>query len=265
MEVNVRKRPNRLPAAALGAVTAIGLSAGSGTAQTSPGTPHQSWQLRAQVRAGTGTPLSNPRTLPDAMDLIHQAACRSAEDLLQEGQPAGARLELTLWRQPGPTDATRTDSPDMRCHAGPGRTSAFHLVGHVAGATGWMGAAQAVHRVAVVANHQGDEVLATGGQERITLRLGPRQKPVPEMIRSLAIRYELSVSTSLRVAACESHFNPRAFSYPYAGVFQQDIRRWDRRARHFGHPGASPFDAYSNVDVSLKMARAWGWDHWGCA
>jgi hypothetical protein len=265
MEVNVRKRPNRLPAAALGAVTAIGLSAGSGTAQTSPGTPHQSWQLRAQVRAGPGTSLSNPRTLPDAMGLIHQAACRSAEDLLREGPPAGARLELTLWRQPGPTDATRTDSPDMRCHDEPGRISAFDLRGRVPGGTRWMDAAQALHLVARMANRAGDEILATGRQEWITLRLGPRQKPVPGMIRSLATRYHVGVSTSLRVAACESHFNPRAFSYPYAGVYQQDIRRWDRRARHFGHPGASPFDAYSNVDVSLKMARAWGWDHWGCA
>jgi hypothetical protein len=259
----VRNRPSRMPAAALGAVAAISLSPASGTAQTAPGT-HPPWQIRAQVR-GTEGALSAPRTLPEAVSLLHQAACQNAADLLQEGQPGEARVELLLWRQPGPTDATTTRSPDMRCHVGPERISAFSLLGRVAGATEWMGAAPALTRVAKMANRRAEDVLATGGQNRITLLLGPDPKPVPGMIRSLATRYEISVSTSLRVAACESHFNPRAFSYPYAGVFQQDIRRWDRRARHFGHRGASPFDAYPNVDVSLKMARAWGWDQWGCA
>jgi hypothetical protein len=85
------------------------------------------------------------------------------------------------------------------------------------------------------------------------------------MIRSLAGRHGVSVTTSLRVAACESRFNPRAYNYPYAGIYQQNVRLWDRRAKHFGHPGTSPFDAYPNVDVSLKMARSMGWGHWGCA
>jgi soluble lytic murein transglycosylase-like protein len=99
----------------------------------------------------------------------------------------------------------------------------------------------------------------------ITLRLGTAEKPVRGMIRSLARRYGVSVSTSLRVAGCESHFNPRAYDYPYAGVYQQDVRYWGRRAAHFGHRGDSPLDAHANVDVSLKMARSMGWGHWGCA
>jgi soluble lytic murein transglycosylase-like protein len=115
-----------------------------------------------------------------------------------------------------------------------------------------------------MANNLVGRVLTSGEQGWITLRLRSRQKPVRGMIRSLARRYGLSVSTALRVAGCESHFNRRAYSYPYAGIFQQDLRQWPRRAAHFGHRGASPFDAYANVDVSLKMARSMGWGHWGC-
>jgi hypothetical protein len=261
----MRKRLNRLPTAALVAVTAIGLSAGAGTAQVGSSTPHQSWQLRAQVRAGSGTPLSNPRTLPDAVGLVHEAACRGARDLLGDGEPVRTKVRLTLWRQPGPTDATKTGSPDMRCHAGPGRISAFALRAKVQGATGWVAAPLALDRVAEVSKRVAEKVMATGEQEWITLRLGTRQKPVRGMIRSLAARHRVSVTTSLRVAACESGFSPRAYNYPYAGVYQQDIRRWGRRAKQFGHPGASPFDAYPNVDVSLKMVRSMGWGHWGCA
>jgi hypothetical protein len=256
---------NRLPAAALVAVTAIGLSAGAAIAQVGSSAPHQSWQLRAQVRAGPGTRLSNPRTLPDAVGLVHQAACRGARDLLGNGEPARTKVRLTLWRQSGPTDATKTGSPDIRCHTRPGRISAFSLWTKVPGATGWVAPPLGLDRVAEVANTLAEKVMATGEPEWITLRLAARQKPVRGMIRSLAERHGVSITTSLRVAACESGFSARAYNYPYAGVYQQDVRRWSRRARLFGHPGASPFDPYANVDVSLKMARAMGWGHWGCA
>jgi hypothetical protein len=109
--------------------------------------------------------------------------------------------------------------------------------------------------------------MATGEQGWITLRLRTSQKPVRDMIRSLATRHGVSVGTSLRVAGCESRFRSRAYNPagPYAGVYQQSVPLWPGRARRFGHPGASPFDTYANVDVSLKMARAMGWGHWGCA
>lgn len=212
-----------------------------------------------------GTSLSGARTLPDAMSLMHRSACRRARDLLGDGEPVTTRVQLTIWRQAGPTDATHVPDPHMTCHVSRVRVSAFRIRGRGAGTPGWVDPAQALHRVAGLADVLADRVLATGEQEWVTLRLTSRAKPVRPMIRSLARRHSVSVSTSVRVAACESHFNPRAFAYPYAGVFQQDVRRWDHRARHFGHPGASPFDPYANVDVSLKMARAWGWSHWGCA
>jgi hypothetical protein len=261
----VRKRPNRLPAAAIMAALAVGLSPGWGSGQTQPGEPEGSWQLRARVKTAPGTSASGPRMLPQAVDLVHQAACRHAPDLLGDGAPRRTRVQLTLWRQHGPTDATSTGSPNMTCHAGTERISAFRLRGRVAGSGGWVDVAASLHRLAEVANAAADQVMATGATRQITLRLGIGRKPVRGMVRSLARRHEVSVTTAMRVAACESRFNPRAYSYPYAGVYQQDVRFWGGRARRFGHPGESPFDSYANVDVSLKMARAMGWGHWGCA
>lgn len=260
----VRSRPSRLPAAALVAALAAGLPAGPAAGRGSTRSPHTSWQLRAQVRTRPGTNLSGPRSLPDAMALVHQAACRRAGDLLGDGDPRRTKVQLTLWRQAGQTDATRSGFPDMQCHVRPGQRSAFRLRGRLAGASGWTDPVQGLQRVAEMANNLADRVLTSGEQRWITLRLGSRQKPVRGMIRSLARRYGVSVSAALRVAGCESHFNRRAYSYPYAGIFQQNVRYWPRRAARFGHPGASPFDAYANVDVSLKMARSMGWGHWGC-
>jgi soluble lytic murein transglycosylase-like protein len=263
--MSMRKRLKRLPAAALVAATAIGLTPMAGSAQTGPGTTTQTWQLRAEVRGGGGT--SSPRTIPDAFDLVHQAACQDAAELLDDGKPAGTTIQLTLWRQPGPLDATKPGRPDMRCHLAPGRSSAFQLRGAVIGVTRWAPAPLALRRMAAVTENVAAKVLKSGRQPRITLRLGTRPKPVRGMIRSLAVRHGVNVGTSLRVAACESGFNPGAYSPagPYAGVYQQSVPHWAKRARRFGHPGESVFDAYANVDVSLKMARALGWGHWGCA
>jgi hypothetical protein len=258
----VRKRPVRLPAAVLVAVVGLGMGARAGAAEV---TTQTSWQIRAQVRSAPGQSLSGPRTLPEAMDLVHQAACRGARNLLRDGKPSKTRLQLTLWRQPGATDATHTGPPNMGCHLGPQRLSGFRLLGRVAGTTGWIDPAQAMSRLAEVANHDADRVMATGDQAWISLRFGSAEKPVRGMIRGLARRHGVSVPTALRVAGCESRFSRRAYNYPYAGVYQQDVRYWPRRATRFGHRGASPFDAYANVDVSLKMARAMGWGHWGCA
>lgn len=261
----VRKTPNRLPAVALVAALAVGLSPGWGSGQTQPSGPEGSWKLRARVRTAPGASLSGPRMLPEAVDLVHQAVCRHSRDLLGDGDPRRTRVQLVLRRQPGPTDATSTGSPDMTCHTRTERISAFRLRGRVAGAGRWVDVSASLHRLAEVANAAADQVMASGEKRQITLRLGTRRKPVRGMVRSLARRHGVSVTTALRVAACESRFNPRAYSHPYAGVYQQDVRLWGGRARRFGHPGESPFDPYANVDVSLRMARALGWGHWGCA
>jgi hypothetical protein len=123
----------------------------------------------------------------------------------------------------------------------------------------------AVELAAKLANDIGARVLETGEEASLKIRIRTREKPVAGMIRGLARRYGLDMNTAVNVARCESGLNPRAYNPPYAGVYQQDQGLWGRRAASYGHRGASPFEAYANVDVSLKMARAQGWRHWGCA
>ena len=262
-----------LVSAALGVAAVVGPPAGASAIPQDAQAPQSSWQLRTQVRPRPGTSLSGPRSIADGVSLLRRAACGRARDLLGDGQPRRSGVQLTLWRQPGATDGTSAPVQEVRCHLRLGRRSAFRLRARViypqaSGASvhsGRLSLGGAVRLATEQANAAGARVLESGHEAWITMRMWTDQKTVRQMIRGLARRYGVDAGTALRVAACESGFNPRAYSSPYAGIYQQDTRLWPSRARRFGHRGASPFDAYANVDVSLKMARAAGWDHWGCA
>jgi hypothetical protein len=108
-------------------------------------------------------------------------------------------------------------------------------------------------------------VLESGSKASITIVAAKDTKTVRQMIRSLATRYRLDVAKAISVAECESGLNPKAYSPPYAGVYQHSTRYWPKRAASYGHEGESVFDAFANVDVALQMARASGWGAWGCA
>jgi soluble lytic murein transglycosylase-like protein len=213
------------------------------------------------------------QVLSDAFARFRKATCRQARDLLWDGAPRRAKVELTLWRQSGAEDVTQTPVSGVSCHERLGAESAFRLKARVIWpqapgdrtVNGPMALGPAVARAGEVANAVAGRVLQSGEQAWITLRMTRAEKRPRRMVRALARRYGVGVATAVHVAACESGFNPRAYSHPYAGIYQQDVRYWPGRARHYGHPGASPFDAFANVDVSLQMARSAGWGHWGCA
>ena len=251
---------------------ATGLPASATAIPPEPEAPQASWQLRAQVRPRPGVGLSKPRVLSDAVPLMRRAACRRAHDLLWDGEPGRSKVQLTLWRQSGTEDGTQAPVSGVRCHQRLGRVSAFRLKARLSWpeapgdhtSTGAMALGPAVTKAGEVANALAARVVETGEQAWITVRMWTAEKEPRKMVRPLARRYGVSVATAVHVAACESGFNPKAYSYPYAGIFQQDVRYWPARARHYGHRGDSPFDAYANVDVSLRMARTAGWGHWGC-
>jgi hypothetical protein len=256
---------------AVGTALAIGLPATAAAQQ--PPAPQTSWQLRAQVRPEGGARLSKPKELPEAAADLRRAACGQAADLLRDGTPRRAKVELTMWRQSGAEDGTKAPVTTVSCHERLGDESAFTLKARViwpeaAGertSAGPMALGPAVARAVEAANAVAGRVLKSDEQAWITLRMWSVEKKPRRMVRALARRHGVGVATAVHVAACESGFNPKAYSHPYAGIYQQDVRYWPSRARHYGHAGASPFDAYANVDVSLKMARSAGWGHWGCA
>lgn len=259
----------RLVGVALGAALATGLPVGAVAQETSA--PQTSWQLRAQLRPRPGVRLSDPKLLSEAMGGLRRAACRQARALLGDG--SRGKVELTMWRQSGSQDGTHASEAGVTCHRRLGGVSAFRLKARVIWpqapgnrtSVGPMALGPAVSRAAQAANDIAGRVLESDERAWITVRMWTVEKKPRPMVRALARRYGVSVATAMHVAACESGFNPKAYSHPYAGIFQHDVRYWPGRARHYGHPGASPFDAYANVDVSLKMARAAGWGHWGCA
>jgi hypothetical protein len=204
---------------------------------------------------------------------MHQMACRQAANLLADGQPGRVKLEMAVWRQSGPADATRSGVPKVNCDEKLERESAFTAQARViyprqAGGTAkssLLTLGGAVELAARSANRIAPAVIESGRRVSVTIVAAGDQKSVRQMIRSLAVRYRLDVAKAISVAECESGLNPKASNPPYAGVYQHSTRFWEKRAASYGHAGDSVFDPFANIDVALQMARASGWGAWGCS
>ena len=256
--------------AAASIVAALTLGSAS-TADADETAAPESYQLRGKVQAGGSA--SDARALPGTVDLLHQSACREVAKLLADGEPGRMKVEMALWRQSGPTDATHSGVPNVSCDERLERESAFTAAARVIYPRQGGGMAKssslslggAVELAARSANRIAPAILESGDKASITIVAAGDQKTVRQMIRSLAVRYRLDPGTAISIAECESGLNPRASNPPYAGVYQHSTRYWDKRAATYGHAGESVFDAFANVDVALQMARASGWGAWGCA
>lgn len=102
-------------------------------------------------------------------------------------------------------------------------------------------------------------------------RVGTRARPVPpapaeieRIIRDAAARWGADPAQLLRVAWCESRFNPLAFnpSANDSGLFQFIPGTWAANAPRAGYAGASPFDAVASANTAAMMfsmgqARQW--------
>lgn len=259
----------RIAPAVLVTVLAVGTAGTAGADEET--TAPESWQLRGHVRAAGSE--TDTRALPGTVDLLHQASCRQAANLLADGDPGRVKVQMAVWRQSGPTDATHANVPKVKCDEKLERESAFRTQARVIypregggmAKSGRVSIGEAVELATRAANRIAPRVLETGERAAITVVAAQDQKTVRQMIRSLAIRYRLDVAKAISVAECESGLNPKASNPPYAGVYQHSTRFWPKRAASYGHEGESVFDAYANVDVALQMARASGWGAWGCA
>jgi hypothetical protein len=90
---------------------------------------------------------------------------------------------------------------------------------------------------------------------------------VPAMIRSAAGRYRLDAQRMLRIAACESRYQPGATSRGgHRGVFQFDGPTWAGRAPLAGVSAdfAVAYDAGANVEVAASTMAAGQWWRWEC-
>ena len=97
----------------------------------------------------------------------------------------------------------------------------------------------------------------------------PRQ-PAPDEVLSLlhdaATLYQLDEATFVRIAWCESHFNPYAISPGgHKGVFQFADGTWYWTSQAAGYGGASPFDAEANIySAAWLMSQPGGYANWAC-
>lgn len=85
------------------------------------------------------------------------------------------------------------------------------------------------------------------------------KETVRQIITEAANRHGISVERALRIANCESGFNPSAVNRNYyengnpSGLYQHISGYWPNRAAKYGYAGASVFDPVANANVTMAM------------
>ena len=88
---------------------------------------------------------------------------------------------------------------------------------------------------------------------------------VPALIVDAARRWGIDERVMLRIAWCESRYDPQARGAAgLAGVFQFAPITWSWVAERAGYPGASPFDPRANIEAAAFLYKTEGPKHWGC-
>ena len=93
----------------------------------------------------------------------------------------------------------------------------------------------------------------------------PLPSDVPTLITATAIRWNLPADRLLRIAWCESRWDPTAISYAgHLGLFQFAHPTWRVASHAVGLPDASPFDPAANTEAAAWLMSTDGFHHWGC-
>lgn len=88
---------------------------------------------------------------------------------------------------------------------------------------------------------------------------------VPTLIVDAARRWGVDEATLLRIAWCESRWDPGARGPAgLAGVFQFAPITWEWVSVQAGYGGSSPYDPRANVEAAAWLYRHEGPRHWGC-
>jgi len=104
-------------------------------------------------------------------------------------------------------------------------------------------------------------------------RIGARPRAAPPapadieaIIRAAAARYGADPQQLLRVAWCESRYNPSAYNgiLGASGLFQIIPGTWAANSVRAGYGGASVWDAYSNANVAAWMFARGQAGQWAC-
>ena len=88
---------------------------------------------------------------------------------------------------------------------------------------------------------------------------------VQGLIVDAAARWGLPAERMLRVAWCESRWEPGARGGGgHMGVFQFSAGTWAWASEAAGYAGASPYEAAANVEAAAWLMSTGEFGHWGC-
>jgi hypothetical protein len=118
----------------------------------------------------------------------------------------------------------------------------------------------------------GEHEAASGATSDVPGPVGPATELVPRnqtdiqaLIVDTSLRWGLDPTRMLRVAWCESRWDPAARAPSgAAGLFQFTPRTWAWASAGIGESGASPFDARANVEAAAWLMANEGPSHWQC-
>jgi hypothetical protein len=106
--------------------------------------------------------------------------------------------------------------------------------------------------------------VATAQTARAQEPAEPLPVSIPALIVDAAERHGASAPLMLRIAWCESRFQPHALNRwdGSIGVFQWQWASFAEEARWLGLEGGSPWDVWANVEAAafaIANGRAWRW------
>ena len=129
------------------------------------------------------------------------------------------------------------------------------------------------YRVQVVNGREVERVLLaslevtapTSEVRRIGTRAPQAPAEIEAIVREAAARQGADAEQLLRVAWCESRFNPGAYNASGAsGLFQFMPRTWASNSFNAGYGGASPFDPVASANVAAWMFARGSASLWSC-
>lgn len=133
------------------------------------------------------------------------------------------------------------------------------------------GRVENTYRVRVVDGRETDRALLSSREvaapvtevRRSGTRTPPASSEIEAIIRDAAAAHGADPEQLLRVAYCESRFNPGAYNASGAsGLFQFMPRTWAVNSVRAGYAGASPFDPVASANVAAWMfarGQAYQW------
>jgi uncharacterized protein YabE (DUF348 family) len=140
-------------------------------------------------------------------------------------------------------------------------------------AAGAAGQVENTYRIRIVDGHEVARDLLASQQlaapvteiRRIGTRTPPASSEIEQIIRDAAAAQGADAEQLLRVAYCESRFNPGAYNASGAsGLFQFLPSTWAANSVRAGYAGASPFDPVASANVAAWMFARGQAGQWVC-